>query len=587
MYKNLKERLTKSEKSFDSNAGFLDSSDAETEVGIQEIEDSTADLSHNSPEIVLDNNHSQKESSNVHVKKQKVKILSVAKVQNKASESRQVQNLEDALRSNNLSPLKVLEYFARVSPDSVAIINEKRVLTFQQLNSIVRQFAIKFKDSGIESGDFVVTKLPVTIDWISTLALMSIGAITCSKSGRAAVDSSFDARFLISDGSLIWQSTETIILSDSWLHEAEHLDPNQLIEPQLNFDSASRVIFTNGTLSSPKAVALSLKGLNERINQSNRTWLNEKSVMTLMDLSSGLGFFTFYSLFVRGEKIVTTSQFNLDAVRMAISQEIEVFVSSTLRVIQVMELIKRTQSSLPKLRKVIISGNIPTLAVLQSVDKSLGVEVFNVYGSIECGDVSLLPVNTKAEPGDMGWIYPETQVRIVNAKNEEVGLGIPGRIATRTTSMVNQYFRTAQPNLKVFEDGWFFSGDIGYLTEDGRLIITGRESELIPIGKLKVNSHSIEELVLDYAGVVDCAAFAFTSRSKEPSLGVAIVGDKDLNLKLMTTSLARELGEMAPTTYFVTESIPRDINGKVQKALLLDALSKKIVDKNKGQGEAQ
>jgi acyl-coenzyme A synthetase/AMP-(fatty) acid ligase len=306
-----------------------------------------------------------------------------------------------------------------------------------------------------------------------------------------------------------------------------------------------------------------------------------------MDLSSGLGFFTFYSLFVRGEKIVTTSQFNLDVVRMAISQEIEVFVASTLRVVQVMELIKRTQSSLPKLRKVIISGNIPTLAVLQRVDKSLGVEVINIYGSIECGDVSLLPVNSKAEPGDMGWIYPETQVRIVNAKGEEVGLGVPGRIATRTTSMVNQYFRTAQPNLKVFEDGWFFSGDIGHLTIDGRLIITGRESELISIGKLKVNSHSIEELVLDYAGVVDCAAFAFTSRSKESSLGVAIVGDNDLNLKLMTASLARELGDMAPTTYFVTDSIPRDVNGKVQKALLLEALSKKIVQKNKGQGESQ
>jgi acyl-coenzyme A synthetase/AMP-(fatty) acid ligase len=152
--------------------------------------------------------------------------------------------------------------------------------------------------------------------------------------------------------------------------------------------------------------------------------------------------------------------------------------------------------------------------------------------------------------------------------------------------MVHGYFRTLQPNRKVFDQGWFFSGDIGYVTQDGRLVITGQESDLITVGKQRVNSHSIEELVLDYAGVVDCAAFAFTSKANEPSLGVAIVGDRDLNLKLMTDSLTRELGEVAPKTYFVTQSIPRDLNGKVAMTLLLKALNEKMAQKGKDQGES-
>jgi acyl-coenzyme A synthetase/AMP-(fatty) acid ligase len=152
--------------------------------------------------------------------------------------------------------------------------------------------------------------------------------------------------------------------------------------------------------------------------------------------------------------------------------------------------------------------------------------------------------------------------------------------------MVHEYFRTAQPNRKVFDKGWFYSGDIGYISEDGRLVVTGRESNLITVGKQKVNSHGIEELVLDYAGVIDCAAFAFTSKTKEPSLGVAIVGDGDLNLKLMSNSLARELGDIAPKTYFVTQSIPRDLNGKVQMTLLLKTINEKIAQKGKGQGES-
>jgi hypothetical protein len=65
------------------------------------------------------------------------------------------------------------------------------------------------------------------------------------------------------------------------------------------------------------------------------------------------------------------------------------------------------------------------------------------------------------------------------------------------------------------------------------------------------------------------------------------VGDKDLNLKIMTASLSRELGEMAPTTYFVTESIPRDVNGKVEMVLLLKAINEKIATKGKEKGESK
>lgn len=586
MYKNLKAKLAKRAEGMTSDEELNTATDGGSKLSPKDLQVSTADIAERSPEIILDGNHAQKDSSIEAVKKPRMKILSVSKVENQLSESTPVHKQEHALDGNKLNPLRVLEYFARVSPQSVAIVNEKRSLTFEQLNIIVRQFAIKFQKQGIEPGDLVVTKLPITLDWISTLALMSIGAITCSKAGRATIDSSFNARFLISDGSLIWQGIDTIIMNDSWLHDAEHLDPNQLSQADFDYETPSRVIFTNGTLNNPKAVGLSLKAINERANHNNRTWLNEKSAMTLMDLSAGLGFFTFYSLFVKGEKIVTTSQFTLDAVRIANSQGVEVFVASPMRVLQLMELMKRTQSSLPNLRKVIISGNIPTLTLLKRVDQTLGVQVLNIYGSTECGDISLLPVNLSTESGDMGWIHPEAQVEIFNVNGDAVAQGSQGRIATRSNSMVHGYFRTAQPNRKVFDQGWFLSGDIGYVSQDGRLVITGQESDLITVGKQRVNSHSIEELVLDYAGVVDCAAFAFTSKANEPSLGVAIVGDRDLNLKLMTDSLTRELGEVAPKTYFVTQSIPRDLNGKVEMTLLLKALNEKMPQKGKDQGES-
>jgi acyl-coenzyme A synthetase/AMP-(fatty) acid ligase len=484
-----------------------------------------------------------------------------------------------------LNPLKTLNYFAKATPQAIAIVNEKRSITYEQLNILVRQFALKFRKMGIQPGDFVVTRLPNTLDWISTLALMSQGVITCSKSGRAAIDPALEAKFLISDGTLIWNSHNTIILDDAWIADAEDSEIGLLSEDDLDLHSTCRVIITNRTLGKPRAVGISPKLLNARVDQYNRTWLKEQSIMPLMELSTSLGFFTFYSLFVRGEKIITSTQFNFDAVRLALAHDVEILIASTLRVVQLLEVLKRTESTMPELRKVVISGNLPTFKQLTNVANTLGVEVLNIYGSIECGDISFSPVNSKSRPSDLGWIYPEAKVQIVDVAGEKLGKGIEGRIATSSSTMVHEYFRTLEPNRKAFDQGWFYSGDTGYLTEDGRLVITGRDADMINFGKMKISPFAIEELVLDFAGILDCGAFSFLSETNERRLAVAIVGDDDLNLKLMTSTISRELGDMAPQTYFVTDVIPRDALGKIQRDKLEQNLHEKIAHQTHEHGE--
>ena len=522
-----------------------------------------------------------------HVHKISIKVehsadteIEIIKIQEPAVASANVESIFVPEAFNDIkviNPLKILNYFAKATPQAIAIVNEKRSITYEQLNVLVRQFALKFRKMGIQPGDLVVTRLSNTLDWISTLALISQGVITCSKSGRAAVDPALGAKFLISDGTLIWNSHNTIILDDAWIADAENSEIGLLSEEDLDSSSICRVIFTHRTLGKPKAVGISMKLLNARVDQYNRTWLKEQSIMPLMELSTSLGFFTFYSLFVRGEKIITSTQFNFDAVRLALANDVQILIASTLRVVQLLEVLKRTESTMPALRKVVISGNLPTLKQLTNVAETLGVEVLNIYGSIECGDISFSPVNSKSRPSDLGWIYPEAKVQIVDAAGVKVEKGIEGRIATSSNTMVHEYFKTLEPNRKVFDQGWFYSGDTGYLTDDGRLVITGRDADLINFGKMKISPFAIEELVLDYAGILDCGAFTFLSKSNERRLAVAIVGDGDLNLKLMTTAITRELGEMAPQTYFVTDVIPRDALGKIQRDKLEQILHEKVV----------
>jgi acyl-coenzyme A synthetase/AMP-(fatty) acid ligase len=115
-------------------------------------------------------------------------------------------------------------------------------------------------------------------------------------------------------------------------------------------------------------------------------------------------------------------------------------------------------------------------------------------------------------------------------------------------------------------------------------MLTGRDNELIDLGKMKVNPQLIEELVLDYAGVLDCGVFTYENVSGAHILAVAVVGDKDLNLKVMTSAIARELGEMSPKTYFIVDKIPRDSLGKVLRSELQKDIKRKISNRKNGNG---
>ena len=129
---------------------------------------------------------------------------------------------------------------------------------------------------------------------------------------------------------------------------------------------------------------------------------------------------------------------------------------------------------------------------------------------------------------------------------------------------------TALPNVR---DGWFYPGDVGSLAAEGILRISGRTSDVINRGGIKVSSTKIEEILRALPNIQDAAACGVSGVSGLEELWIAIVGKGGVDIEEIRRLLREHKDvRIAPDELFILEHIPRGELGKVQKYRLKELM---------------
>jgi len=213
----------------------------------------------------------------------------------------------------------------------------------------------------------------------------------------------------------------------------------------------------------------------------------------------------------------------------------------------------------------------PTAAT--AVERAFGVPIVVTYGSSEAGNMAGDSVaeirpdrNSVGKPVHDG-------VAIFDDKGACVPVGSIGEIATRGPAVFEGYENDDAANRRGFFDGWFRSGDLGYLDRDGYLFITGRIKELINRGGQKVSPTEIDDALLAHPDTADAAAFPIA----HPTLGeevVAAVVTRD-GATLERSELDQFLRDRLaahkrPRQLFFVSEIPKGPTGKPQRHKLAE-----------------
>lgn len=191
-----------------------------------------------------------------------------------------------------------------------------------------------------------------------------------------------------------------------------------------------------------------------------------------------------------------------------------------------------------------------------------------------------LPGETTAYPLSTGRAISGTEIRIVNDRDAIVGVESQGEIIVQGPQVMKGYLGNSTATADTIKGGWLHTGDVGYLDEEGRLYVVDRKKDMIIRGGENIYPAEVEEVILRYPGIDDCAVVAQTDEvyQEVPVAFITVVGgtNPDILDALRVhceTNLARY---KVPAAFHITDGLPRTASGKIQKFKLRKYLAEGI-----------
>ena len=337
-------------------------------------------------------------------------------------------------------------------------------------------------------------------------------------------------------------------------------------------DDLAAILYTSGTTGRSKGAMLSHGNL-----ASNATALRDAWRFTEDDrLLHALPYFHTHGLFVAtndtlmaGGSLIFLPRFDADEIMRLLPKATAMMGVPTFYT----RLLARpdfTRELVAHVR-LFVSGSAPLSAEThKEFQERTGHAILERYGMTETNMNVSNPYDGERVPGSVGFPLPGVEIRIADPQTgRELPPGEVGVIEIRGPNVFQGYWRMPEKTKAEFrDDGFFVSGDLGYVDEKGYLRISGREKDLIISGGFNVYPAEVEGAIEALPGVAECAVIGVP----HPDFGegvVAVVIPKpgaELDERGMQKALAGELAKYKlPKRIFVADALPRNAMGKVQK----------------------
>ncbi len=155
---------------------------------------------------------------------------------------------------------------------------------------------------------------------------------------------------------------------------------------------------------------------------------------------------------------------------------------------------------------------------------NLGIDLVQGYGLTETSPVISAETDKEKRPGSVGLILPNLEAKIINPNNEGIG-----ELAVKGPSIMLGYYKNEEVTKETLKDGWFSTGDFGYIDKDGFLYITGRKKDIIVLKNGKnVYPQEIEFLINKIPYVIESLVYSREKSKTDTMLCAKIVYDEDM-----------------------------------------------------------
>ncbi len=414
---------------------------------------------------------------------------------------------------------------------------------------------------------------------IVLIALTRLGVVTVSGRSR-----SFSWRFtidaVITERPMQVQAGRLILIDSDWLR-GDSRQPDQRYLYKGAPDDICRIFLTSGTIGEEKAVAVTNHMMVARIARQDlffgpqapfcgRTYLD-------LSLTTSLGFQALLATLWRGGALFMTGDSEATIKALPI-YKVQNMVGSPRSLLNFVEAIERRQEYRSGLEAVFSGGSMVSEGLADRVRARICSNLTTGYGSTEATMVASMPAHfARGIAGAAGYLLPGITVETVDENGRVLRAGDEGVVRIRSEYGVGEYLEDPEETQRVFRDGWFYPGDLGYVTKDNLLVISGRATSVINLGGEKTNPERIEEVLSTHANVVQCGILAISSESGVDELCALVVPHSYLDVEaLRNYCQARLPAAFVPARFVSVAQLPRNEMGKIERGKLADLLKTKM-----------
>jgi acyl-CoA synthetase (AMP-forming)/AMP-acid ligase II len=480
----------------------------------------------------------------------------------------------------------LVAHHARYRGERPAVVFEGERLTWRAFGARVARAANALRGLGVARGDKVATlcgncRELLEVYWAAPAlgaALVPLSPLLTAAGIRSLLADS-DAKCVVTQRALVPAVQEAcaglpvrvVVVEDDYA--AMTARASEALEPaECGAEELYNIMYTSGTTGLPKGIQHThfVRSMYASLLASAWRMTPESRVLHAGAIVFNGAFVTLMPSFYLGATYVLQRQFDPAAMLQAIERERITHVMVVPA--QIIALLSHPGFDPARLRslEMILSLGAPLLNEhKERLNRALPGRFYELYGLTE-GFITILDRDEAVrKSGSVGIAPPYEQMRIVGEDGRDCAPGVVGEIAGRGPFLMSGYYKRPDLTAQALREGWLYSGDMGYVDEEGYLYLVDRKKDMIDSGGVKVYPKDVEEIAARHPAVREVAVFGVPHEKwgETPLAAVVLRGGEAASAEELKEWINARVAAryQRVSAVVLMEDFPRSAAGKVLK----------------------
>jgi long-chain acyl-CoA synthetase len=345
------------------------------------------------------------------------------------------------------------------------------------------------------------------------------------------------------------------------------------------------LIYSGGTTGVSKGIMLSQRAVVANAWQVC-SWVDlslDDSLLAVLPLFHGFGMSVCMNApLTHGGTVILLPRFAAKEVVQAIARyKPSLFAGVPTMFIAIKELPDIDNYNLKSLRGIFVGAAPLPLAVIREFERITGADLIEGYGLTEAVTaVACNPFRGKCKPGTIGIPFPDVEWRVVDLVEgkRDLAVGEAGEIVIRCPELMTGYLNQPEKTAETLRDGWLYTGDIGFMDEEGYITLVDRKKDLIIVSGFNVFPGEVDEVLHDHPKVAEAVAVGLPHPKKGEYLKAYVVpkvGQTIDPAEIIEFCKENLSAYMVPKEVEIRTKLPKSMIGKVLRRSLREEEEKK------------